>query len=65
VKVGDLVSFQQKVKGLEGFIGVVVELNGPDSVVVQWTPPGLRPYGGGPRPSCELKCFLEVVSESR
>jgi hypothetical protein len=64
VKVGDLVRFKREVRGLEDFLGVVVELNGSGGVMVQWTTP--RPYE--PRscnPSCEARTLLEVISECR
>jgi hypothetical protein len=60
MKVGDLVRFQQDIRGMTHWFGIVVAFNGPEAVDVLWVEQ--RPYYGDK--SCEMKCFLEVVNES-
>ena len=63
MKVGDLVRFQQQINGTGGLIGIVVAPNGPEAVDVMWFGSQVRWRHQGNEFACEMKCFLEVISE--
>jgi len=63
VKVGDLVRFKSDLVGMTGHAGLVVAFNGEGGVDVMWLAGEAQWRHQGEAFACEMKMFLEVISE--
>ena len=66
MKVGDLVKFKQKFRGLDNLIGTIIAENGKGFDIL-WVVPVDPPFGQGAPANIqtELPEFLEVFNETR
>ena len=60
VKVGDLVKYNDNMRGMGGLVGLIVATNG-EGFDVQWLQ--RRTEHGGSQTTTELAFFIEVLSE--
>tara|TARA_R110002020_G_scaffold128749_1_gene288534 strand:+ start:2850 stop:3050 length:201 start_codon:yes stop_codon:yes gene_type:complete len=66
MKIGDLVKFRLKFRGLENLIGVIIAENG-NAFDILWSAPVAAPFGAGGASHIQTEPpeFLEVISEDR